>query len=83
LRFLLYNIRYAAGNGSRFHFPFPYAGYLRHSHATFQQILDFIKSVQPDIMGLVEVDGGSFRTGRLCQAEIIARQFGLDRKSVV
>jgi endonuclease/exonuclease/phosphatase family metal-dependent hydrolase len=27
-------------------------------------------------MGLVEVDGGSFRTGRLCQAEIIARQFG-------
>ena len=28
MRFLLYNIRYAAGNGSHFHFPFPYAGYL-------------------------------------------------------
>lgn len=76
MRFLLYNIRYATGNGSRFHFPFPYAGYLRHSHAIFEQILGFIQAVQPDIMGLVEVDGGSFRTGRLCQAEIIARQFG-------
>lgn len=77
MRFLLYNIRYATGNGGRFHFPFPYAGYLRHSHATLQQILEFIKSVQPDIMGLVEVDGGSFRTGRMCQAEIIAKQLGL------
>ncbi len=78
MRFLLYNIRYAAGNGGRFHFPFPYAGYLRHSHATFRQILDFIESVQPDIMGLVEVDGGSFRTGRQCQAERIAKQLGYD-----
>lgn len=77
MRFLLYNIRYATGNGGRFHFPFPYAGYLRHSHATLQQILEFIKSAQPDIMGLVEVDGGSFRTGRMCQAEIIAKQLGL------
>jgi endonuclease/exonuclease/phosphatase family metal-dependent hydrolase len=76
LRFLLYNIRYATGNGGRFHFPFPYAGYLRYSHGTLQQILEFIQSVQPDIMGLVEVDGGSFRTGRLCQAEVIAKQFG-------
>lgn len=78
LRFLLYNIRYGTGYGGRFHFPFPFAGYLRHSHSTLQQILDFLQSVQPDIMGLVEVDGGSFRTGQLCQAEIIAQQFGYD-----
>ncbi|MGD9948673.1 MAG: endonuclease/exonuclease/phosphatase family protein [Desulfobulbus sp.] len=76
MRFLLYNIRYATGNGHRFHFPFPYAGYLRHSHLTLQQILEFMHSVQPDIMGLVEVDGGSFRTSRMCQAEIIAKQLG-------
>ncbi|MGE4560615.1 MAG: endonuclease/exonuclease/phosphatase family protein [Desulfobulbus sp.] len=76
MRFLLYNIRYATGNGGRFHFPFPYAGYLRHSHGILEQILAFISSVQPDIMGLVEVDGGSFRTGRMCQAEIIAHKLG-------
>ncbi len=76
MRFLLYNIRYAAGNGGRFHFPFPYAGYLRRSRDNFDKILEFIKSVQPDVMGLVEVDGGSFRTGQLCQAEMIAEQLG-------
>jgi Metal-dependent hydrolase len=76
LRFLLYNIRYAAGHGSRFHFPFPYAGYLRHSHDNFSKIREFIRSVQPDVMGLVEVDGGSFRTDQLCQAEMLADQLG-------
>ncbi len=78
MRFLLYNIRYATGTGGRFHFPFPYAGYLRHSHHVFQQILSFISSVQPDIIGLVEVDCGSFRTGRTCQAQLIAQQLGYD-----
>jgi endonuclease/exonuclease/phosphatase family metal-dependent hydrolase len=74
VRFLLYNIRYGAGNGTRFHLPFPYAGYLRRSSSHFDRIVDFIRSVQPDVMGLVEVDGGSFRTGRLSQAELIAEQ---------
>ena len=76
MRFLLYNIRYAAGIGGRFHFPFPYAGYLRRSRHNFDKIQEFIKSVQPDIMGLVEVDGGSFRTRQHCQAEMIAEQLG-------
>ena len=76
MRFLLYNIRYAAGNGSHFHFPFPYAGYLRRSGGNFDKILEFLRTVDPDLMGLVEVDGGSFRTGQLCQAEIIAEQLG-------
>ena len=76
MRFLLYNIRYGAGNGTRFHLPFPYAGYLRRSSSQFDRIVDFIRSVQPDVMGLVEVDGGSFRTGRLSQAELIAEQLG-------
>jgi len=76
LRFLLYNIRYATGHGHSFHFPFPWAGYLRYSHSVLERILAFINTVQPDIMGLVEVDGGSFRTKKLCQAEVIAREFG-------
>jgi endonuclease/exonuclease/phosphatase family metal-dependent hydrolase len=76
VRFLLYNIRYAAGHGRRFHFPFPYAGYLRRSQQNFDKILEFIRTVNPDVMGLVEVDGGSFRTDQQCQAEMIAEQLG-------
>ncbi len=76
MRFLLYNIRYAAGHGRRFHFPFPYAGYLRRSQQNFEKILEFIRTVNPDVMGLVEVDGGSFRTDQQCQAEMIAEQLG-------
>ena len=76
MRFLLYNIRYGTGYGGRFHFPFPYAGYLRRSHESFDKIAEFIAEAHPDVMGLVEVDGGSFRTERRCQAEMIARQMG-------
>lgn len=76
MRFLLYNIRYAAGNGSQFHFPFPYAGYLRRSGDNFDKIREFIRTVNPDLLGLVEVDGGSFRTCQLCQAELLAEQLG-------
>lgn len=76
LRFLLYNIRYATGTGKHFHFPFPYAGYLRQSQGNFDKIRDFIRAVDPDVMGLVEVDGGSFRTGQLCQAEVLAQELG-------
>ncbi len=77
LRFLLYNIRYAAGNGTRFHLPFPYAGYLKRSGSQLAKIVSFIKSVQPDVLGLVEVDGGSFRTEQQCQAQKIADQLKL------
>jgi len=76
LRFLLYNIRYCAGIGARFHLPLPYAGYLKHSTSVFDDILQFITRVNPDIIGLVEVDGGSFRSGNLCQAQEIARRLG-------
>lgn len=77
LRFLLYNIRYAAGHGTRFHLPFPYAGYLKRSGSQLEKIVSFIQSVEPDILGLVEVDGGSFRTEQQCQAERIADRLGM------
>ncbi len=73
MRFLLYNIRYGAGIGAHFHLPLPYAGYLKRSTRNLDRIVSFIKSVQPDIVGLVEVDSGSFRCDRNCQAEVIAR----------
>ena len=40
------------------------------------QITGFIQSQHPDVVGLVEVDGGSFRSGRLNQAETIAAALG-------
>ena len=73
MRFLLYNIRYAAGTGTHFHLPLPYAGYLKRSTRNLDKIVSFIKSVRPDIVGLVEVDSGSFRSDKHCQAEVIAQ----------
>ncbi len=41
-----------------------------------RQITEFIRVQDPDVVGLVEVDGGSFRSGRLNQAETIASTLG-------
>ena len=72
MRFLLYNIRYAAGIGTQFHLPVPYSGYFKRTNGNFKNIADFIKSVNPDIIGLIEVDSGSFRSEKRHQAEAIA-----------
>ncbi|MGB5623888.1 MAG: endonuclease/exonuclease/phosphatase family protein [Gammaproteobacteria bacterium] len=76
MRFLLYNIRYAAGAGPGFNLPVPGAGYLRGNRDNLIQIREFIKSLDADVVGLVEVDTGSIRTGMLNQAEIIAGELG-------
>jgi endonuclease/exonuclease/phosphatase family metal-dependent hydrolase len=73
MRFLLYNIRYGAGIGKQFHLPVPYSGYLKRTNGNLSHIVDFIKSVNPDIIGLLEVDSGSFRSEKSNQAETIAR----------
>ncbi len=74
MRLLVYNIRYGAGIGRRFHFPLPYSGYLKPTNGHFEKIVGFIKSVAPDIVGLTEVDFGSYRVENLNQAEMIARE---------
>ena len=76
LRFLLYNIRYAAGTGAGFNLPVPGAGYLRSNKDNLQSIREFIFSLDPDVVGLIEVDTGSIRTGMVNQAEIIAGPMG-------
>ncbi len=76
MRFLLYNIRYAAGIGKEFHFPFPYSGYLKKNIKNLLKITAFINSKKPDIVGLVEVDSGSFRSGYRNQAKFIAEKLG-------
>ena len=76
VRFLLYNIRYAAGTGTGFNLPVPGAGYLRSNRDNLQSIREFIFSLDPDVVGLIEVDTGSIRTGMVNQAEIIAGPMG-------
>ncbi|MBP7830509.1 MAG: endonuclease/exonuclease/phosphatase family protein [Kiritimatiellae bacterium] len=76
MRFLLYNLRYCAGTGPNFHFPVPGRGYLKRTSATLKQVTHFIHAQDPDIVGLVEVDSGSYRSRRLNQAEEIARALG-------
>ena len=74
MRFLLYNIRYGAGIGKRFHLPVPYSGYLKHTNGNLRHIIEFIRSVHPDIIALIEVDSGSYRSENSNQAEAIARE---------
>ncbi len=71
MRFLLYNIRY--GTGGR---PGRTLGFLRNTEAHLQQIIRFIQKIAPDVMGLVEVDSGSYRSGRLNQAQVIGEALG-------
>ena len=76
MRIVLYNIRYATGTGPAFHLPLPGAGYLRSNRQVLDEITSFIKTEDPDIVGLVEVDTGSIRTGMVNQAEFIAAELG-------
>ncbi|NBC23159.1 MAG: endonuclease, partial [Gammaproteobacteria bacterium] len=73
MRLLLYNIRYGVGGGASMHVPVPGAGYLLGNRPNLDRIIEFIQSVDPDIVGLVEVDTGSIRSRRVNQAEEIAR----------
>jgi endonuclease/exonuclease/phosphatase family metal-dependent hydrolase len=74
MRLLLYNIRYGAGIGKRLHVPIPYIGYFKRTNGNLKQIVEFIKSINPDIIGLIEVDSGSFRSEKHNQAKAIANE---------
>ena len=76
MRFLLYNIRYGAGAGRAFSLPFPGSGLVRGNKFNIHRISEFIEAVDPDVVGLIEVDTGSIRSGGINQAETIARSLG-------
>jgi endonuclease/exonuclease/phosphatase family metal-dependent hydrolase len=76
MRLLVYNIRYGLGLGPAMHLPIPGAGYLLGNRGNLERITGFIKSQDPDIVGLVEVDCGSIRSRRVNQAERIAEALG-------
>ncbi|MEN8189023.1 MAG: endonuclease/exonuclease/phosphatase family protein [Thermodesulfobacteriota bacterium] len=74
MRFLLYNIRYGTGHGVGYHMPLPFAGFFKQNDQVLGRIAEFIKSVSPDVVALIEVDSGSYRSARDCQADLIARR---------
>ncbi|NDE02156.1 MAG: endonuclease, partial [Gammaproteobacteria bacterium] len=76
MRLVVYNIRYATGTGPAFHLPLPGAGYLRSSPRVLDDITHFLRAQDPDIVGLLEVDSGSMRSGRVNQAHYIADRIG-------
>lgn len=72
MRFLLYNIRYGTG-GVPGRGPFQF---FRPTHQRLDEIIEFIRGVDPDVAGLVEVDAGSYRSRRGNQARLIAESLG-------
>lgn len=74
MRFVLYNIRYATGHSLRW----PWSGYLAHSDEHLRVIARFLRDLSPDILGLVEVDSGSYRTRYANQIEFISRELGFE-----
>ena len=78
MRLVIYNIRYGAGSGASFHLPLPYSGYLKRNPNNLDKIINFFRCIQPDIIGLVEVDQGSYRTRKSDQAEQIAESLNFE-----
>lgn len=76
MRFLLYNIRYGTGHRNGYHIPLPYAGFFKKTEYNTDLIAAFIESNKPDIVALIEVDSGSYRSGKSCQAEYISKKLG-------
>lgn len=58
--------------------PLPGAGYVLGNQNVLPEITTFIKSVDPDIVGLIEVDTGSIRSRMVNQAEKIASDLGMN-----
>ncbi len=68
MRFLLYNICYATG--PKVH------NYARSSRKNLKKITTFMRGLEPDLIGLIEVDHGSYRTGGKNQVEQMAESLG-------
>ena len=60
------------------HMPLPGAGYVLGNQSVLPEITRFIKSLDPDVVGLIEVDTGSIRSRKVNQAEKIAADLGMN-----
>jgi len=60
------------------HMPLPGAGYVLGNQSVLPDITRFIQAVDPDIVGLIEIDTGSIRSRMVNQAEKIAADLGMN-----
>jgi endonuclease/exonuclease/phosphatase family metal-dependent hydrolase len=73
---MLYNMRYGTGSGFKFHLPVPFGGFFRKTGKNLDALIRFFRSQKADVLGLVEIDSGSYRSGHRSQADVIARKLG-------
>ena len=76
MRLMLYNMRYGTGTGFKFHLPVPFGGFFRKTSKNLDSLIQFFREQQADVLGLVEIDSGSYRSGHRSQADLIAHQLG-------
>jgi hypothetical protein len=74
MRLLVYNIAYGTGTAGGIGTVFSAHRYLRTREAYLDRIIDFIDGSDADVVGLVEIDTGSFRTGFIDQASLVAER---------
>ncbi|MEA3363561.1 MAG: endonuclease/exonuclease/phosphatase family protein [Thermodesulfobacteriota bacterium] len=68
MRFIHYNMCYATG--PKMH------NSMRSTAKNLVQIIEFLRELEPDLVGLIEVDHGSYRSGGKNQAEQLAEALG-------
>ena len=77
MKLLIYNIAYGTGSpGSEKKRLITGHRYLRAPLEPFQRISEFMVGEAPDIIGLVEADHGSLRTGRMSHTAALAAELG-------
>ncbi|OGV51967.1 MAG: hypothetical protein A2X49_08870 [Lentisphaerae bacterium GWF2_52_8] len=77
MRLLTYNIAYGTGGAASFARQiWTVHRYLRAPRTHLDRIIRFISECDADIVGLVEVDTGSYRTGFINQVESISHHLG-------
>ncbi len=81
---MVYNIAYGTGNpGAEFGRVFTSHRYLRSGRKQIDRIADFAQEHAVDLLGLVEADLGSFRTGGRSQVQYLAKKLGMEAASAV
>ena len=74
MRLLIYNIAYGTGSSGGLMGILSAHRYLRTPISVIDSIAGFINQSNADVVGLVEIDTGSFRTGYVDQTALIAEQ---------
>lgn len=72
MRLLVYNIAYGTGTAGGIGTLLTAHRYIRTRKSYMDHIIDFIDESDADVVGLVEIDTGSFRTGYRDQTELVA-----------